>query len=115
MSVGEFGAFPSLRKPRVLWVGVQAPEQLQILQKGIEDQTPRLGYAREDRPFSPHLTLARMARTASPDEIRRTGEAIKDFEVSFLGAMRVEEIHLFQSELQKGGPIYTQLYSGRLQ
>lgn len=115
MSVGRFGAFPSLQRPRVLWVGVEASKSLQLTQLGIENVTSRLGYPREDRPFSPHLTLARVSRNASPQDIKAISQAISNYEVGFLGAFRVEEIHLYRSDLMRGGAVYTRLYSVRLQ
>jgi 2'-5' RNA ligase len=115
MSVGRFGAFPSLQRPRVLWVGVEASKSLQLTQLGIENVTSRLGYPREDRPFSPHLTLARVSRNASPQDIKAISQAISNYEVGFLGAFRVEEIHLYRSDLMRGGAVYTRLFSVRLQ
>ena len=115
MSVGRFGAFPSLQRPRVLWVGVEASKSLQLTQLGIENVTSRLGYPKEDRPFSPHLTLARVSRNASPQDIKAISQAISNYEVGFLGAFRVEEIHLYRSDLMRGGAVYTRLFSVRLQ
>jgi 2'-5' RNA ligase len=115
MSVGRFGAFPSMKRPRVLWIGVEASKSLQLAQAGIDNVTSRLGYPREDRPFSPHLTLARVSRNVSPQEIKAISQAISNYEVGFLGAFRVEEIHLYRSDLKRGGAVYTRLFSVRLQ
>lgn len=115
ISVGRFGAFPSVNRPRVLWVGMEAPKQLFTIQVGIENLTARLGYPKEDRPFSPHLTLARVARNASPQEVRSISQTISGYEVGFLGAFRVGEIHLYRSDLQRDGAVYTRLFSVGLQ
>lgn len=115
MSVGGFGAFPSIHRPRVLWVGVEASRTLQDVQSGIEYETSRLGYPKEDRPFSPHLTIARASRNAPPSEIKLMSQIISKYEVGFLGAFRVEEIHLYRSDLLHGGAVYTRLFSVRLQ
>ncbi len=115
LSVGMFGAFPSVSRPRVLWVGIEAPPQLIDLQQAIEDQTARLGYAKEDRPFSPHLTLGRVARNSYPQDVKRIGQIISGYEVGFLGAFRVEQIHLYRSDLQKSGAVYTRMVSVGLQ
>src|SRR5690606_37799014 len=53
MNSGSLGAFPSTQRPRVIWIGVQAPDELFALQRGLEDELARLGYAREERDFSP--------------------------------------------------------------
>jgi 2'-5' RNA ligase len=114
MGVGELGVFPSLRRPRVIWIGIEAPSELAILHRGIETEMARLGYAPEDRPFSPHLTLGRVSRNANSDEMRRIGEVLSARKVGFLGAMRVQSVHLYRSDLQSSGSIYTCLHSSNL-
>ena len=114
ISVGDLGAFPSERRPRVLWVGVEAPLELAALQRGIESETARLGYAPEDRPFSPHLTLGRIGRNASSQDLQRVGEILKTTRIGFLGATRIQAVHLYRSDLQPGGAVYTQLYTAEL-
>lgn len=115
ISVGRFGAFPSVNRPRVLWVGMEAPSPLFTIQAGIESLTARLGYPKEAKLFSPHLTLARVARNASPQEVRFISQMISGYEVGFLGAFRVGEIHIFRSDLQRNGAVYTRLFSVGLQ
>lgn len=110
LSVGQLGAFPSKRRPRVIWVGVQAPADLQSMQRVIETETARLGYRREERPFSPHLTLGRTSRNASSGDVRRLSSVVADFEVGFLGAARINTISLYRSDLRPGGAVYTRLY-----
>lgn len=113
-TVGGLGAFPSLRRPRVIWVGVQAPPALLTLQRGVEAETIRLGYAAEERPFSPHLTLARISHNATPDHVRQIGEILAGAEVGTLGNVTVEEVRFFRSDLQPGGAVYTSLFSAAL-
>lgn len=107
MSVGELGAYPSLQRPRVLWVGVEAPPELQSIQRGIENETARLGYDREKRAFSAHLTIGRISRNATSKDVRRIGETLSAYKLGFLGATRVKEVKLFQSDLRPGGAVYT--------
>jgi len=114
VSVGGVGAFPDMRRPRVIWVGVQAPPQLSSLQSGIDAQMSRLGYAREERPFSPHLTLGRVARAASLAEVRRIGEVLQTLKIGFLGATRLHQVHLYRSDLQPSGAVYTRVFSAPL-
>lgn len=111
MSVGELGAFPSNRRPRVIWVKVEAPAELEAVQRGIETESTRLGYAREERAFSPHLTLGRVSRNASSRDVRRISEVLESYKVGFLGAARVQAVHLFRSDLQPGGAVYTCLFT----
>jgi 2'-5' RNA ligase len=112
--VAGLGAFPSNRRPRVLWVGVQAPPELSTLQRGVENELARLGYAAEERDFSPHLTLGRVSRTSTPEEIRRIGDVLQNFTIGSLGTTHVKEVHLYRSDLQPGGAVYTRLFSAPL-
>lgn len=111
VKVGGLGAFPSSRRPRVVWVGVEAPPVLLALQKAIDNGAQRLGYAPEDRPFSPHLTLARIAHTATPDEVNQVGVAVSSTPIGQLGSFMVKSVELYRSDLRPGGAIYTPLYS----
>jgi 2'-5' RNA ligase len=112
--VGNLGAFPSFKRPRVVWVGVEAPSELLALQRAIETETRRLGYPPEERPFSPHLTLGRAARNAAVEGVRRLSESLIDMKVGFLGAVTIQEVHLYRSDLQAGGSIYTRLFTAPL-
>jgi len=111
ISVGGIGAFPSLHRPRVIWVGVEAPQELSNIQVGIEAEMARLGYAREERDFSPHLTLGRVSRNATPAEIRSIGNVLGALKVGFLGAASLAEVHLYKSDLNPDGALYTRLFS----
>jgi 2'-5' RNA ligase len=110
-SVGNLGAYPSISRPRVIWVGVEAPDELHALQRGIEAETARLGYAREKRAYSPHLTLGRVSRNADASDTRCIRKVLKNCTIGFLGAARVQEVHLYRSELQPGGAVYSQIFS----
>lgn len=114
ISAGGLGAFPKPHRPRVIWVGLEAPPELAALQHAIDVETARLGYAREERPFSPHLTVGRVSRNATPADIHAIAGVIEDFRIGFLGAARVGAVHLYRSDLQPGGAIYTCLFSAPL-
>ncbi|MFC2043053.1 RNA 2',3'-cyclic phosphodiesterase [Chloroflexota bacterium] len=111
VSIGELGAYPSLRRPRVIWVGIKAPPELTDFQRGVEAETARLGYTPEKRDFSPHLTLGRISRNASSEDVKEIGLVLGDCKVGFLGATRIESVYLFRSDLQPGGAVYSKLYS----
>ncbi len=111
VSVGGSGAFPNSRRARVIWVGVEAPAELAVVQSGIENAMERLGYPREDRPFSPHLTLGRVSRNATAQDLRMIAQALETTKVSFLGAVRVRQVHLFRSDLQPTGAVYTRVFA----
>lgn len=114
ISVGGSGAFPSIRQPRIIWIGVEAPPELTAIQNGIEAITGRLGYVRDERPFSPHLTLGRVARNATSQDIKAISKALETNKVGFLGATCVEKVHLYRSDLQPTGAVYTQIFSSSL-
>jgi len=114
ISIGGLGAFPTIHRPRVIWIGVQAPVNLLSLQRSIESETQRLGYAAEERSFSAHLTLGRVSHNAQPAEITRLGELLNNMQVGSLGTVRVDTVRLFRSDLLPGGAVYTALYSAEL-
>ncbi len=107
--VGGLNAFPDLRRPRVIWVGIKGPKELNDLHYAVETAMEKLGYAREMRPFEPHLTLGRVSRNATPEEVRRVSEALRRTQVGFLGSALVEEVYLYRSDLRPSGAVYTRL------
>jgi RNA 2',3'-cyclic 3'-phosphodiesterase len=113
-SVGGAGAFPNARQPRVVWVSVQAPPELLTLQSAIECKMGKLGYSREERPFSPHLTLGRVSRNATNQEAHQIGQALQAIKVGFLGLVNAQGVSLFKSDLQPTGSVYTCLLSAPL-
>ena len=108
------GAFPNPRRPRVIYVGIQAPAALDTLQRGIESASHRLGYELEERPFSAHLTLGRVRQNITAVEQQKIRRTLDGTQVDVLGTARVDSVHLFKSELNPGGSIYTRLYSAPL-
>jgi RNA 2',3'-cyclic 3'-phosphodiesterase len=111
ISVGGLGAFPKIQNPRVIWIGLEGPPELFSLQKSLELETARLGYSREERSFSPHLTLGRVSRSASSRDIRLIADALMDFKIGFLGVARIDSVCLYRSELRPGGAAYTRLFA----
>src|SRR6266498_4324576 len=74
------GSFPSPKRPRVIYIGIQAPAGLVALHRGIESASRRLGYESEERGFSPHLTIGRVKQNVTTSEqqtIRRALEETK--------------------------------------
>ncbi len=111
ISVGGAGAFPTLHRPRVIWVGVEAPPELGMVQAGVEGMAARLGYAPEERPFSPHLTLGRVSRNSTAHDQRAIAAVLDQEKVGFLGALCVRSIELYKSDLHPSGAIYTNIFS----
>lgn len=113
ISVGGFGIFPTLLRPRVLWVGVEAPDELNNLQRRVDMETARLGYAPDQRDFTPHLTFGRVSRNASPAQVRKVSDTLRNFSLGFLGAARITEVSLFRSDLGPGGAVYSKMYTAK--
>ncbi len=109
LSVGGLGSFPNNRQPRVIWVGIEIPPELVALQRSIETAAEKIGCPREERPFSPHLTLGRVQKSASREEINIISNALNAVMVGELGRFKAEGFTLFRSDLRPGGPIYTPL------
>jgi 2'-5' RNA ligase len=114
LAVGGLGAFPSLRRPRVIWIGIQAPSGLKSLHQGLENAASRMGIAREERPFSPHLTLGRINQRATPAQIDQLGTLLGQVPASQLGEMKAETVTLYRSDLKPGGAVYTRIIQARL-
>jgi 2'-5' RNA ligase len=114
LSAGGVGAFPSLHRPRVVWIGVQAPPVLAELAAAIDRAIQQLGFPGEDRPFSPHLTLGRVSQNASPQEVQAIGQVLSTTKIGKLGGFEVTQVTLFRSDLQPGGAVYTPLFAAAL-
>jgi len=112
--LGGLGAFPNLNRPRVIWVGIEALPALFELQQDIEDEVARLGYARENKKFSPHLTLGRVTEKAGAQDYARISQALAQEKVDILGAVHVTHVDLYRSDLQPSGARYTRLFSAHL-
>lgn len=108
------GVFPSRDHPRVLWTGVTPSDELGRLHNVVEDAMSRLGYKKEERLFSPHLTLARIPSIGEETAMETTLERLFEFKNHEFGSVIVRRITLFQSTLASGGSIYTPLAYIRL-
>lgn len=105
------GAFPNFRRPRVVWMGVKPPA-LGQLASSIDRALASFGVPAESRPYTPHLTLGRLARDLSREE----GGRLRAW-ASGIGAVAEQEVSsvdLMRSELGRGGPTYTVLRRSRL-
>jgi len=114
MQISGVGSFPSLRRPRVLFIGIQAPAELEALYRGIESASARLGYESESRDFSPHLTLGRVKQDASALDQQRIRHVLEETKIDSLGTARVNSVHLYKSDLKPTGSVYTQIFSAPL-
>jgi len=106
-----FGAFPSARRPRVLWIGLEPDEgaaSLAALAREIDEVTALLGHPSEERPFSPHLTVARLNTGGKPPRaVPELTRWLDEHRADRLAAVKVERIALMRSDAQPGGAVYT--------
>jgi 2'-5' RNA ligase len=117
MLVTGLGAFPSLKRPRVLFIGIQAPAGLVALSRGVESGCARLGYesdAESRRGFSPHLTVGRVRQDVPPADQQKIRGVLAESVIDSLGTARVDSVHLYRSDLKPSGSVYTRLFSAPL-
>jgi len=108
LEISGLGAFPSLKQPRVFWVGISGElDKLSALQLDIDSTLAALGFAREERPFVAHLTLARIREGASPAERRDFGELVDSTTFQDKYPVEVAAVRLMRSQLTPAGAIYT--------
>ena len=110
------GCFPNLLRPRVLWVGIGGDvAALSHLQQSVEQALSELGYPPEGRPFSPHLTLARVRNGARRADVAALGQTVGTLSLGEVARIPVEHVLLMRSDLRPGGPNYTELAKAELQ
>ena len=115
LATHQLGSFPSIVRPQVIWVGVNGEmDKLARLRDNIEKNTEALGFKRELRPFSPHLTLGRVRDVARPDEVQRIGKLINETAFTAIHNISVNQINLMKSALTPTGAIYTCIGSTKL-
>ena len=107
LRVKGVGAFPHLKNPRVIWMGLADEKEVLVsFQKHLETKLERIGFQAEGRPFHPHLTLGRAKSSRGKEELIIKMEKYREEE---FGNFQVERVILFKSDLRPSGPIYTPL------
>jgi 2'-5' RNA ligase len=108
--LGELGAFPKLERPRVLWVGFsEGGRELETVGKSVNDALRKAGFGPPDKPFRPHLTLARVREGARGLERVRGAQLPPRPDAGYL-----DRIVVMKSELHPSGSRYTALTEARL-
>jgi len=109
LEVKDLGVFPNLKRVQVAWVGVRGEiDKLGQLQQRLDSNLSRLGFAPEGRPFTPHLTIARLRDNSPPAERQAFGQLIASTQFE-AGIFTVEAISLMKSQLTREGPIYSRI------
>ena len=112
VDISGFGAFPSLARPRVFWLGVQAPRELLKLQAAVEQELEKLNFEPEARAWSPHITVGRTqndarVNRADADRMRSVGE--------YNARVRVSSVDLMRSHLSRTGARYERIHAAELE
>jgi 2'-5' RNA ligase len=116
VSIEGRGCFPNCRRPRVIWVAVKdlSGGSLLRLQAAVERLVSPLGFPTEERGFSPHLTLGRIARNVSPAAEAAVGKVVQDSVIEQIATQRVTAVNLIKSDLRPTGPVYYTLATAAL-
>ncbi|MHC4395839.1 MAG: RNA 2',3'-cyclic phosphodiesterase [Planctomycetota bacterium] len=107
--LGSFGG----RRPKILWIGTgDGSDNLRRLAKETEEQLALVGWPKETRDFSGHLTLCRIRNPKAGIELAQVSEQYKDFNA---GVISADSVSVYQSQLTPTGPIYTLLGNYKLE
>ena len=105
------GVFPNQNYIKVIWIGIEQGEPIGLIARKIDEPLSKIGFKKEKRGFSPHLTIARVKSANGKDGILHVIEKYRD--VQFVD-IRVDSIKLKKSDLTPKGPIYTTLIDVKL-
>lgn len=108
LEIRGIGFFPNDRRPAVVWAGVQGPPELASFAGHVDEALAPCGVSRETRPFSPHLTLARLKEPRLSEPLRTL---IADSKDRVFGKQIAREFHLMESKTKTTGAEYTTLHS----
>jgi RNA 2',3'-cyclic 3'-phosphodiesterase len=112
LGLSGFGAFPTIRRPRVLWMGADPTPALRCLKQDLEWALTKHGFERETRAFHPHVTLGRIDGAPGAGVFRGLDELAAGLDYS--GITPVHKVDLMRSHASKKGPRYTLMESGSL-
>jgi len=106
IKIKDTGVFPNENYIKVIWIGIKNHEQIAEIAKKIDDQLSKIGFKKEKRKFSPHITIGRVKSGKDKEKILQILNKYKN--VDFID-LKIDSIKLKKSELNPKGPIYTTL------
>ncbi|MBA2686143.1 MAG: RNA 2',3'-cyclic phosphodiesterase [Gemmatimonadaceae bacterium] len=109
LRISGLGAFPNLRAPRVVWMGVQHDPRLELMHHDVEATCAAHGFALDARAFRPHITIARVREEMPLANARALAIAARA--VGYKGVQQVTELSLLESTLTPAGSRYTRVAS----
>lgn len=111
MKIGGIGAFPNLTRPRIIWAGVKTgANEVVAISKDIDSGLSQHGFGRDEKPFRPHLTLARVKRRIN---LKPLVDVFQQYDTINGATLIVDQIRVVRSELRQSGAIYTPLETCR--
>ncbi len=111
-TIGGFGAFPTIRRPRVIWVGVDATPEFRCLKQDLEWTLGQVGFEAETRAFHPHVTLGRAEEAGGAGAFRDLDRQLA--ELDYASELRVHSLDLMRSHLTRQGAKCSVVTSVRL-
>ena len=115
LSLATVGAFPNLKRPRIIWAGVGTSAALTALHRAVTTATATVNIPADKKPFKPHLTIGRVRNRARGGDFRAIAAAVSRENIGEIATVRVAHISLIRSQLTRRGPIYTPLAEFQLQ
>jgi len=106
LQVAQAGVFPNLKHPRVIWIGMRDSEEVIRLQQDIDEAMAELGFERDDKQFTPHLTIGRVKSLKNQDALTQELATLKTVD---FGKIEVNNITLMKSILKPSGAEHLKL------
>ena len=103
-ALGGFGAFPTIRRPHVIWAGAEARPELRSLKHDLEWELAALGFERELRAFQPHITIGRARDASEAGEFRDLENLLGG--IRYKGKVQIRQVDLMSSRLTAEGARY---------
>jgi 2'-5' RNA ligase len=103
IKISNVGCFPDMKRPRVIWVGIEKSEMLRSLHMDIEQEMVQFGYPEEKRTFSAHITIGRVR---SQRRMRDVINQLEELRSQSFGDMEINRVNLMKSELKPAGAQY---------
>jgi RNA 2',3'-cyclic 3'-phosphodiesterase len=100
------GVFPNQNYMKVIWIGISKGNHIETIAQAIDEKLVLLGFKKENRGYSPHLTIGRIKTAKNKDQLL---QVIKKYTEAEFATQTIQSIKLKKSELTPTGPIYTTL------
>jgi 2'-5' RNA ligase len=113
-TIAAAGMFPSARKPKVIWLGLDDKITLAGLSTGLDKRLASINIPKEERPFSPHLTIGRVYQGLTENSLTGVGEILLRNQPGLIGNVHVNSLSLLRSDLRPDGPVYSIQHQSKL-